>query len=90
MRMRELYLGFMTTEDMVKKYHEQERLNGLALMHINNDIKVDVDEVIAEFAWTNKARMRFNDILDDGKEENNSNQDNSKTGNDNDECGDDN
>ena len=27
-----------------------ERLNGLAMMHINNDITLDVDEVINSFA----------------------------------------
>ena len=39
---------------------ENERLNGLAQMHINADINVDVDEVIT-------TRMQFLDILDDNE-----------------------
>ena len=42
-----------------------ERLNGLAMMHINNDITLDIDEVINSFARQNPTRMQFIDILDD-------------------------
>ena len=46
---------------------ENERLNGLAQMHINADINVDVDEVINTFARKNPTRMQFLDILDDNE-----------------------
>ncbi|XP_046863535.1 52 kDa repressor of the inhibitor of the protein kinase-like [Xenia sp. Carnegie-2017] len=42
-----------------------ERLNGLAQMHINDDIKCDVEEVINTFARQNPTRMQFLDILED-------------------------
>ena len=42
-----------------------ERLNGLAQMHINDDISVDVEEVINTFARKNPTRMQFLDILND-------------------------
>ena len=42
-----------------------ERLNGLAMVHINNDITLDVDEVINSFTRQNPTRMQFIDILDD-------------------------
>ena len=45
-----------------------ERLNGLAQMHINDVITVDPDEVINMFARQNPTRMQFLDILDDGEE----------------------
>jgi hypothetical protein len=45
-----------------------ERLNGLAQMHINDDITFDIDEVINTFARQNPTRMQFIDILDDKEE----------------------
>ena len=42
-----------------------ERLNGLTLMHIHDDIKIDVSEVINTFARQYPTRMQFLDILDD-------------------------
>ncbi|XP_028413110.1 52 kDa repressor of the inhibitor of the protein kinase-like [Dendronephthya gigantea] len=45
-----------------------ERLNGLALMHINDDLGVNVDEVINSFARQNPTRMQFLDIFDDNEE----------------------
>ena len=42
-----------------------ERLNGLAQMHINDNISVDVEEVINTFARKNPTRMQFLDILND-------------------------
>jgi hypothetical protein len=44
-----------------------ERLNGLAQMHINEDITVDVEEIIDTFARQNPTRMQFLDILDDNE-----------------------
>lgn len=43
----------------------QERLNGLALMHINSDIKINIEEGINEFARANKTRMRLLDVFED-------------------------
>lgn len=43
----------------------QERLNGLALMHINSDIKINIEEGINEFARSNKTRMRLLDVFED-------------------------
>ena len=42
-----------------------ERLNGLAMVHINNDITVNVEEVMNTFARQNPTRMQFLDIFDD-------------------------
>lgn len=43
-----------------------ERLKGLAQMHINDDTEVSVDEVIDTFARQNPTRMQFLDIFKDG------------------------
>ena len=43
----------------------QERLNGLALMHINSDITVNIEEGINEFARSNKTRMRLLYVFED-------------------------
>ena len=45
-----------------------ERLNGLAQMHINDNITIDIDEVNNTFARQNPTRMQFIDILDDKEE----------------------
>lgn len=42
-----------------------ERLNGLAMMHISDDITVDVEDVINSFARQHPTRMQFVDIFDD-------------------------
>jgi hypothetical protein len=42
-----------------------ERLTGLALMHINDDVTLDVEQVIDTFARQNPTRMQFLDILND-------------------------
>ena len=47
---------------------EQERFNGLALMHINNDMKIDNSEIVNEFARKNKTRMCLKNIIDDTQE----------------------
>ena len=45
-----------------------ERLNGLAQMHINDDITVNVEEVINTYARQNPTRMQFLDILEDNED----------------------
>ena len=42
-----------------------ERFNGLAQMHINDDISVDVEEVNNTFAKKKPTRMQFLDVLND-------------------------
>ena len=42
-----------------------ERLNGLAMMHINNNITVDIDQVVDVFTPQNPTQMQFLDVLDD-------------------------
>lgn len=37
----------------------EERLNGLALVHINNDYHVNHDDVLADFSVKNKRRLQF-------------------------------
>ena len=44
-----------------------EKLNGLAHMHINDDITIDVD-IVNTFSRQNPTRMQFLDILDDNEE----------------------
>jgi hypothetical protein len=46
-----------------------ERLNGLAQMHINDDIQVNVDKVINTFARMHQRRMQFLNILEDNEED---------------------
>ena len=43
----------------------QERLSGLALMHINYSMEIDLDEVINIFARKHPRRMALADILTD-------------------------
>ncbi|XP_028412484.1 52 kDa repressor of the inhibitor of the protein kinase-like [Dendronephthya gigantea] len=45
-----------------------ERLNGLAQMHINDDIPINLEEVINSFARQNPTRMQFLVILYDQEE----------------------
>jgi hypothetical protein len=45
-----------------------ERLNGLAQMHINDDITINVEEVINTFARQNPTRMQLLDILEDNED----------------------
>ena len=42
----------------------QERFNALALMHINNDLPINNEEVVNDFARTKNTRMAFKNILD--------------------------
>ena len=39
------------------------------MMHINNDITVDIDQVVDIIARQNPTRMQFLDVLDDKQEE---------------------
>ena len=41
----------------------QERMNGLALMHIHYDIQLDVDEIIDRFARIPPRRMALENIV---------------------------
>lgn len=38
---------------------KEDRLNGLALMYMHRDIKIDVEEIIDEFANIKKHRLEF-------------------------------
>lgn len=38
---------------------KEERLNGLALLHVHNDIKLDLDAIIDRYAKTHKHRLEF-------------------------------
>ena len=41
----------------------QERMSGLALMHIHYDIQLDVDEIINRFARISPRRMALENIV---------------------------
>lgn len=43
----------------------EERLTGLALMHIHKDIDVDIEEIIDSFAQEHPRRMKLDCILKD-------------------------
>ena len=45
-----------------------ERLNGLAQIHINDDITIDIEEVIDRFARRNPTRMQFLYLLNDSED----------------------
>jgi hypothetical protein len=45
-----------------------ERLNGLAQMHINDEVTANVEEVINTFARQNPTRMQLLDILEDNED----------------------
>ena len=42
-----------------RKTMTEERLNGLALMQYHHDIRLDPDEIVAEFARCNPRRMEL-------------------------------
>ena len=42
----------------------EERLNGLAAMHVHKDINMDLDMIIGDFAVKHKRRLKFQNILD--------------------------
>ena len=43
----------------------QERLNGLALMYIYQDLQIDVEKVLDIFARKYRHRLQLIDILED-------------------------
>lgn len=54
-------------KDWLRNTMSNERLNGLAMMHINDDIEVDVEEVMNSFARQNQRRMQFLDFFEDNE-----------------------
>ena len=42
----------------------EERLNGLAAMHVDEDINMDLEMIIDDFAVKHKRRLKFRNILD--------------------------
>ena len=45
----------------------EERLNGLAALHVHNNIPVDLEKIIDNFARKHSRRMTMVNILDSGK-----------------------
>ena len=43
----------------------QERLSGLALMHVNYGMELNLDEIISTFARQHPRRMLLTDVLSD-------------------------
>ena len=43
----------------------EERMNGLLLLHIHRNMKIDIEEIVTEFARRNPRRMKLLDILED-------------------------
>ena len=43
----------------------QERLTGLALMHICSDVPIDIEEIVHQFAIRNPLRMKLANINND-------------------------
>ena len=43
----------------------QERLSGLALLHVHSDIDIDIDLIINQFAASQPRRLELLDIFDD-------------------------
>ena len=41
----------------------QDRLTGIALLHIHDIIPIDIDDVIEEFAMLHPRRMKLTNIL---------------------------
>jgi hypothetical protein len=41
----------------------EDRINGLAMLHIHYNLEVDVDVIIDQFARLHPRRMEFIDIL---------------------------
>ena len=56
-------LGRIKTD--IRSTMTQARLNGLAMMHIHQDIQLDVDRLVNRFALMHPRRMLLKDILSD-------------------------
>lgn len=50
-------------ETYLRTTMSQDRINGLALMHVHYDIDIEIDWVINEFAQRNPRRMQLTNIL---------------------------
>ena len=46
----------------------EERLNGLAALHVHNNIPVDLEKIIDNFARKHSRRMTMVNVLDSEKE----------------------
>ena len=64
-------IGFCSSQNKhgLRNTTTNERLKGLAQMHINDDTELSVDEVTDTFASQNSTRMQFLDIFKDGDSE---------------------
>ena len=44
---------------------KEEHMNGLLLLHIHRNMKLDIEEIISEFARRNPRRMKLVDVFKD-------------------------
>ena len=58
------YFSIKAIED-IHANMSQERLTGLALMHVHIDIPVSVEEIITRFAVKHRRRLQLRNILDE-------------------------
>ena len=43
----------------------EERMNGLLLLHIHYDMKIDIESIVEEFARRHSRRLMLIDIIND-------------------------
>ena len=55
--MERSFLGLRRIKTDIRSTMSEERLEGLALMEIHNDVMVDVDKVIDDFAGHKNRRL---------------------------------
>jgi len=59
------FSGLRQTKSYLRNRMSDERLSGLALMHLRHDLDIDVDEICAIFVIKHKRRMFQGYILYD-------------------------
>ena len=56
---------FTSIKDFMRSTMSEDRLTGLALMHIHSDMDINLDEIIDNFAREHPRRMKLDCILKD-------------------------
>ena len=57
--------GLRRLKTFLRTTMKEERMNGLLLLHIHRNMRLDIEEIITEFARRNPRRMKLVDVLKD-------------------------
>ena len=55
--------GLRCLKTFLRTTMKEEHMNGLLLLHIHRNMKLDIEEIISEFARCNPRRMQLMDLL---------------------------